>query len=302
MIVYTHPACLLHQPGVGHPESPERLHAVLSAVAGLGLSPLEAPRVDTLALERVHTPELVRRVRSHAPHSGLVRLDPDTAMSPGSLEAAERAAGAAVAGVDDLLARLARRVFCAVRPPGHHATAGQAMGFCLFNSVAVAAAHALARGLPRVTIVDFDVHHGNGTQDIFWDEPRVQYVSSHQSPLYPGSGAESETGSSGNIVNGGLPGGSGSAEFRALWAQRLLPAIRAFAPAMILVSAGFDAHYLDPLAGLALKAEDFEWLTQELVACAEASAQGRVLSLLEGGYSLTALRESTAAHLRALGA
>lgn len=302
MIVYSHPACLEHQPGPGHPEAPARLAAVLEAVAGMGLPVRPAPRVETADLVRVHTPGLVEGIRRHAPRHGLLRIDADTAMSAGSLEAAERAAGAAVAGVDDLLAGRSQRVFCAVRPPGHHATADQAMGFCLFNSVAVAAAHALAAGLERVTIVDFDVHHGNGTQDIFWSEPRVQYVSSHQWPLYPGTGADSETGASGNIVNGGLPGGSGAAEFRQLWGTRLLPAIRAFAPQLLLISAGFDAHYLDPLAGLGLNAADYYWLTVELVAIAEISAGGRVLSLLEGGYSLTALRESTVAHLTALGA
>ena len=190
--------------------------------------------------------------------------------------------------------------FCAVRPPGHHATADAAMGFCLFNNIAVAAAHALAAGLQRVTIADFDVHHGNGTQDIFWAEPRVQYVSSHQWPLYPGTGAESETGRSKNVLNASLPEGSGSTEFRKAWSERLLPAIAAFAPQLILVSVGFDGHYLDPLAGLALKGADFGWLTAEFVRLADISAQGRVLSMLEGGYSLTALRESVTAHLQAM--
>jgi acetoin utilization deacetylase AcuC-like enzyme len=227
-------------------------------------------------------------------------LDADTALSPGSAEAALRAAGAAVAAVDAVLASPGSRAFCAVRPPGHHATADTAMGFCLFNNIAVAALHALqAHGLARVAIADFDVHHGNGTQAIFEHDPRVLFVGSHQMPLYPGTGAESETGM-GNIVNAPLPPDSGSEAFRVAWETRLLPAIDAFEPQLLLVSAGFDAHARDPLAQLRLSADDYGWLTQRLVELANRHAQGRVVSLLEGGYDLVALRESSVAHVAAL--
>jgi acetoin utilization deacetylase AcuC-like enzyme len=235
-----------------------------------------------------------------APIHGLQRLDADTAMSAQSAEAALRAVGAAIAAVDALIAGETQRAFCATRPPGHHATQDTSMGFCLFNNVAVAAAHALEQhGLERVAIADFDVHHGNGTQDIFAAEPRVLYLSSHQSPLYPGTGAVAEHGV-GNIVNAPLPPRSGSDVFRAAWTQRLLPALDAFRPELLLISTGFDAHRLDPLADLNLEADDYAWITRELCALADRHAQGRVISLLEGGYSLTALRECSVAHVGAL--
>lgn len=302
MRIYSHPACLEHYPGPGHPEAPGRLQAVLDALEAIH-PPLPkelAPQATMAELARVHSAAMIAQVRAHAPTSGLQRIDADTAMSPGSWSAALHAAGAGVAAVNALHARVHKRAFCAVRPPGHHATRDQAMGFCLFNNVAVAAAHALALGFKRVAIVDFDVHHGNGTQDIFWDEPRVLYVSSHQAPLYPGTGGENERGAHQNAVNGGLPGGSGGEVFRALYRNRLLPAVAAFAPELLLISAGFDAHRLDPLAGLALEAEDFAWLTRELCALSECSAQGRIVSFLEGGYSATALKLCTTAHVRAL--
>ncbi len=221
-------------------------------------------------------------------------------MSPASADAALRAAGAVCAAVDAAIAGTHRRAFCAVRPPGHHATRDTSMGFCLFNSVAVGAAHAIAtHGLERVAIVDFDVHHGNGTQDIFWSDARVLYASSHQWPLYPGTGARNETGA-GNIVNAPLRPGSGSAEFRRAHEDIVLPALEHFAPELVLISAGFDAHRLDPLANLNLVADDYAWITERLVDIAERHARGRVVSSLEGGYSLTALRESTAAHVSAL--
>ena len=229
-----------------------------------------------------------------------ILLDPDTVLSPGSAEAALRAAGAAVAAVDGALDGAFRRAFCAVRPPGHHATGDTAMGFCLFNNVAVAAAQALERhGLARVGIVDFDVHHGNGTQAIFEREPRVLYLGSHQSPLYPGSGAASERGA-GNIVNAPLPPGTSSAGFRAAWQQGLLPTLEDFAPQLLLVSAGFDGHWRDPLAQLRLQAGDYAWLTAALVAIADRRAQGRIVSMLEGGYDLDALRQCSVAHVGAL--
>jgi len=300
--LYTHPSCLLHSAGPGHPESPSRLQAVLQSLDGdrfAALDRVEAPRATRVQLERAHDSALIDLLFDNAPREGHVRIDADTAMSADSLDAALRAAGAVCAAVDAAIDGDAPRAFCAVRPPGHHATRGVAMGFCLFNSIAVGAAHALARGLERVAIVDFDVHHGNGSQDIFSDEPRVMYASTHQSPLYPGTGARDETGA-GNIVNAPLPPGSGSAEFRAACERIVLPALRAFSPQLLLVSAGFDAHALDPLADMNLDAEDFAWITRELLDIALTSASGRIVSTLEGGYSLTALRESTAAHVSVL--
>jgi acetoin utilization deacetylase AcuC-like enzyme len=302
MLLYTHASCLAHDAGPGHPESPSRLQAVLEALASdkfAGLDRTEAPHVTREQLARVHDTALIDAVFANAPQSGYTRLDPDTAMSPDSLEAARRAAGAVCAAVDMLIDGKATRAFCAVRPPGHHATRDTAMGFCLFNNVAIGAAHALARDLERVAIVDFDVHHGNGTQDIFWEDPRVLYASTHQSPLYPGTGQREETGA-GNIVNVPLPRGAAGTEFRAAFAQIILPRLRAFAPQLVMISAGFDAHRLDPLADLNLVADDYTWVTRELVEIAQISASGRVVSSLEGGYSLAALRESTAAHVTAL--
>ncbi len=301
--LYTHPACLQHDPGPGHPESPARLHAVLAALDRdrfAALDRIEAPRASIEALERVHDATYVARILASAPGEGRARLDEDTLMSPASAEAALRAAGAVVAAVDAVLDERASCAFCAVRPPGHHATADQAMGFCLFNNVAVGAAHALAEhDLERVAIADFDVHHGNGTQDIFAREPRVLFVSSHQSPLYPGSGGAEETGV-GNLLNAPLPAGTGSAAFRHTWEERLLPRLDAFRPQLLLVSAGFDAHRADPMAQLELLADDYTWLTARLVDIARRHAGGRVVSTLEGGYDLDALAASAAAHVAAL--
>ena len=302
MLLYTHASCLAHDAGPGHPESPSRLHAVLEALSSdrfSALDRIEAPRVSREQLARVHASGLIDEVFTSAPQDGYVRLDPDTAMSAHSLEAAQRAAGAVCAAVDALIDGKCARAFCAVRPPGHHATRDTAMGFCLFNNVAVGAAHALARGIERVAIVDFDVHHGNGTQDIFWNDPRVLYASTHQWPLYPGTGRPEETGA-GNIVNVPLARGAAGAEFRAAFNAIILPRLRAFAPQLLLISAGFDAHRLDPLADLNLVADDYAWATRELVAVAHDTADGRVISSLEGGYSLQALRESVAAHVNAL--
>jgi acetoin utilization deacetylase AcuC-like enzyme len=302
VLLYTHPACLAHDPGKGHPESPARLRAVLDALDDprfAGLVRRDAPRATRAQLVRVHAESLIATVFAAAPSAGHAQLDADTAMSPDSLEAALRAAGAACAAVDALIDREDTRAFCAVRPPGHHATRDTAMGFCLFNSIAIGAAQALARGIERVAIVDFDVHHGNGTQDIFWNEPRVLYASTHQSPLYPGTGARTETGV-GNIVNAPLPPGAGSAEFRSAFAAAIAPALRDFRPQLVMISAGFDAHRLDPLASLEFSADDYAWVTRELAQIARTHAQDRIVSSLEGGYSLTALRESTAAHVAAL--
>ena len=302
MRLYTHAACLLHSAGPGHPESPLRLQTVLAALDAdrfAALDRIEAPRATREQLARVHDEKLIDLLFDNAPSEGYVRVDADTTMSPDSMEAALRAAGAVCAAVDAIVDGDATRAFCAVRPPGHHATHDAAMGFCLFNNVAVGAAHAMARGIERVAIVDFDVHHGNGTQDIFWRTPNVLYASTHQSPLYPGTGARNETGA-GNIVNAPLPPGAGRAEFRAAFEQIILPALRDAKPQLVMISAGFDAHRLDPLADLNLEADDYAWATSELVDIAQKFASGRVISSLEGGYSPVALRESTAAHVAAM--
>jgi acetoin utilization deacetylase AcuC-like enzyme len=303
MRVYSHPACLEHDPGFAHPESPARLRAVLQALDDprfAALERVEAPRAAREQLLRVHDAGYVDSILSGAPRQGHVRLDPDTVMSPASPEAALRAAGAVCAATDAVLANETQRAFCAVRPPGHHATRDQAMGFCLFNNVAVAAAHALTmHGIERVAIADFDVHHGNGSQDIFANDPRVFYASSHQAPLYPGTGSAGEHGC-GNIANAPLPPRAGSAEFRAAWEEKLLPELDLFRPQLLLVSAGFDADARDPLAELQLHADDYTWITQGLIELTERHAGGRIVSALEGGYDLDALRECTAAHVAAL--
>ena len=301
--VYTHEACLLHDTGPAHAERPERLRVVVDALreAYPHLDWRQAPIATRGQLLRVHSEHLLEAVLESNP-AELMQLDPDTVLSPRSAEAALRAAGAAVAAVDAVMIGAARRAFCAVRPPGHHATSDAAMGFCLFNSIAVAARHAIdAHGLERVAVVDFDVHHGNGTQAIFEHDRRVLYASSHQAPLYPWTGDRSETGA-GNIFNATLPPGSDGALFRRVWGDRLLPAIDDFAPQLLLISAGFDGHRRDPLAELQLDAADFGWLSEALVALADRHCQGRVVSALEGGYDLDALAECSVAHLRALGA
>jgi len=299
--VFTHASCLAHDTGEGHAERPQRLGAVIDALRG-GFDDIdwrEAPRAGRGELLRVHDESLLAAVLEAQP-SQSVALDADTVLSPRSAEAALRAAGAGVAAVDLVMSGEAPVAFCAVRPPGHHATRDTAMGFCLFNNVAVAAAHALERhGLARVAIADFDVHHGNGTQAIFDAEPRVQYLSSHQLPLYPDTGRVHERGV-GNILNAPLPPGTASRGFRAAWEDRLLPAIDAFRPQLLLVSAGFDAHWRDPLAQLQLEADDFAWLTAGLRRLADTHAHGRLVSTLEGGYDLQALRECSLAHVGAL--
>jgi acetoin utilization deacetylase AcuC-like enzyme len=304
MRVYTHPACLRHSGGDGHPESPARLAAVIEALgAATRLAEIldwrEAPLATRAQLGRVHDDALLALVLDQ-PVVGQRRLDADTAMNTHSAEAALRAAGAVCAAVDAVLRGETKRAFCAVRPPGHHATPRESMGFCFFNSIAVGAAHALeAHALQRVAVLDFDVHHGNGTQDAFWQEPRVLFASSHQWGIYPGSGSPDERGL-GNILNAPLPEGSGGPHFRRAWGERLLPEIDAFRPQLLLVSAGFDAHRLDPLAGLMLEADDYRWLTGEIVSLAERHAKGRIVSTLEGGYSLSALRDCSVAHVEAM--
>ena len=299
--VYTHPACAAHDPGPGHAERPARLAAVTDALRATwpALDWHEAPPATRGQLLRVHDDALLALVLD-TPVADRIALDPDTCLGPGSAEAALRSAGAGVAAVDAVMAGDADRVFCAVRPPGHHATGSVAMGFCLFNSIAVAAAHACDRhGLERVAVIDFDVHHGNGTQDIFDTDPRVMYLSSHQAPLYPDSGYADERGV-GNVVNAPLPLGADGEVFRQAWQDTLLPALDGFRPQLVLVSAGFDGHRLDPLAQLQLEASDYAWLTGELVAIADRHAHGRLVSMLEGGYDLQALAECSVAHVGVL--
>jgi acetoin utilization deacetylase AcuC-like enzyme len=302
-VLYTHEACLEHDPGPHHPESPARLEAVLEALSDPAYAKLErreAPRASLAQIARAHPGDFVERVLAAVPKQGYAALDADTVLSPGSGEAALRAAGAAIAAVDAVIAGEAKSAFCAVRPPGHHAEPRRAMGFCLFNNVAIAALHARAQhGLARVAVVDFDVHHGNGTQAAFERDPSLLYASTHQMPLYPGTGAVSERGV-GNIVNVPLRPMSGSEEFRKAFTATILPALEAFRPELLIISAGFDAHRDDPLAQLMLVEADYAWCTERLVEIAAKHAGGRIVSSLEGGYDLDALAASTAVHVAAL--
>ena len=302
-LLFTHPACLEHDPGEYHPESPARLQAVLAALDApefAALARREAPAADPEDIARVHPRDFVHAMLAAVPAEGYAGIDADTILSPGSGSAALRAAGAAAAAVDAVVAGEAGNAFCAVRPPGHHAEPGRAMGFCLFNNVAIGALRARAvHGLARVAVIDFDVHHGNGTQAAFERDRSLFYASTHQSPLYPGTGARSERGV-GNIVNVPLPPMAGSAEFRHGVEASILPALDAFAPELVMVSAGFDAHRRDPLAQLMLVEDDYAWVTERLLDCARRHARGRLVSTLEGGYDLPALGTSAAAHVRAL--
>jgi acetoin utilization deacetylase AcuC-like enzyme len=301
----THPACLGHDTGPYHPECPDRLRAVLAALETEEFADLlreSAPHATKEQLGRVHPANYVQAILSIRPAEGeTVQLDADTAMSAGSAEAALRAAGGAVAAVDAVMEGWARAAFAAVRPPGHHAEPARPMGFCLFNNAAVAAAHARSRwGIERVAVVDFDVHHGNGTQAMFAADPGLFYASSHQHPCYPGTGAASERGSANNIVNAPLQPGSDGAAFRSAWSNIILPELDRFAPGLLIVSAGFDAHKSDPLAQLRLETADYAWITQELTRVAAMHCGGRIVSVLEGGYDLTALAASAATHVRCL--
>jgi len=301
----THHACLEHDTGPGHPERIARLTAVLEAIEAAevpGLERHEAPCASAAQLAAVHDSAHVEAMAAlRVPEGQHAALDADTIVSSGSLEAALRAAGAVIHAVDLVAEGKAQAAFAAVRPPGHHAEPDRAMGFCLFNNVAVAAHHARSQhGLARIAVADFDVHHGNGTQAAFWDDPDLFFASSHQSPLYPGSGERHERGVANNIANAPLAPGSGSREFRHAWERDLLPAIDAFAPDLLIVSAGFDAHAADPLAQMRLEAADYGWLTGELVALANRHCGGKIVSSLEGGYDLVALAESVVAHMKAL--
>lgn len=300
-------ACLGHDPGPGHPERIARLEAVAMALGPdsfPGLMRETAPQATSDMLEAVHDSGYVAQLlKLNLPPGESAALDPDTILSSGSVAAALHAAGGACRGVDLVMDQEAEAAFVAVRPPGHHAEPARGMGFCLFNNVATAAHRARDRwGLQRIAVADFDVHHGNGTQAAFWDDPDLFFASSHQSPYYPGTGAASERGCAGNIANAALAAGSGSQAFRRAWERELLPAIDDFAPELLLISAGFDAHRRDPLAQLELETQDFSWITRELKLLANRHCGGRIVSMLEGGYDLTALAQSTAAHVSELGA
>ncbi|MBW7849439.1 MAG: histone deacetylase family protein [Rhodospirillales bacterium] len=303
--LFSHPVCIEHDTGPHHPECSDRLKAVLAALEDEAFSLLyreEAPHATVDQLLRVHPLSHIDAVLDAVPHGDeLHHLDPDTVVSANSGEAALRAAGAVCAAVDAVVTGRYRNAFCAIRPPGHHAERMQAMGFCLFNNVAVGALHARAEhGLRRVAVIDFDVHHGNGTQHVFADDAELFYASTHQENHYPGTGHYHERGRANNIVNFPLPAGSGSQSFRMAMGDVILPALNDFKPELILVSAGFDGHAMDPLAHLRLTTEDFAWVTREIVAIARDTCANRVVSTLEGGYDLSALAASAAAHVRAL--
>jgi len=300
----SHDAAIAHDMGAGHPERPDRLRAVLRALAADRFAPLlrmDAPEADIAAIARVHPAEYVRELEKIAPARGLVQLDGDTAMNAGTWEASLRAAGGACEAMKQVMTGAAKNAFVAMRPPGHHAETTRPMGFCIFNSIAVAARVAQAEmGAERIAIVDFDVHHGNGTQEIFWADPTVLYASTHQMPLYPGTGARSERGEHDTIVNAPLRPGDGADAFAAAMREVIFPKIAAFRPDLLLVSAGFDAHRRDPLAQIDLSEADFAWVTGELMELAERSCNGRLVSLLEGGYDLEALAGSVSAHVATL--
>ncbi|CAN5277889.1 histone deacetylase family protein [soil metagenome] len=303
-LLLSHPACLAHITPPGHPERVGRIKAVTKILGHshfAGLKRAEAPLGSDDDIARAHADDYIQTIRAAAPDEGFSQIDVDTVMSPGTLEAALRGVGAGIAGVDAVFTREADNAFAAMRPPGPHAEHARAMGFCFFNNAAIAAHYARARyDAERIAVVDFDVHHGNGTQDIFWNDRDLFYGSTHQMPLYPGTGAQDETGAAGNIVNAPLRAGDGSRAFREAMRSIILPALDAFTPDLLIISAGFDAHRSDPLGGLELTEEDFVWATLYLMELADNHAGGRVVSFLEGGYDLAALAASTGVHVQAL--
>jgi acetoin utilization deacetylase AcuC-like enzyme len=303
-LLFTHPACLQHDTPPGHPENADRLRVIDETLAQerfMMLGREYAPLADFDTIGLVHPPEYIDQIREAAPKEGIVYIDGDTSMSPGSLEASLRSAGGAIAAVDAVMTGGASNAFVSTRPPGHHAEIAKPMGFCFFNNAAIAARYAQKKyGIGRAAVIDFDVHHGNGTQDIFWADSSVMYCSTHQMPLYPGTGAASERGEHDNIINVPLMAGDGGSEFREAVEIAILPRLQQFAPELIVISAGFDAHYRDPLANLKLDDQDYAWITRKLMAIADATAASRVVSVLEGGYDLQALSRSVSAHVSAL--
>ncbi|MGA7232440.1 MAG: histone deacetylase family protein [Xanthobacteraceae bacterium] len=303
-LLITHPAFLEHLTPLGHPERPDRLRAIERALEAEKFQTLARSQAPLASLETIalcHPMEYISEVREASPREGLIHLDADTAMSPGTFEAALRAAGGAIHAVDEVLTKKAANAFVAARPPGHHAETARPMGFCLFDNAAIAARYSQQRyGVASAAIIDFDVHHGNGSQEIFWSDKTVMYCSTHQMPLFPGTGAVGETGEHNTIVNAPLRPGDGGAAFRAAFETRILPRLREFRPELVIISAGFDAHMRDPLANINLAEADFVWATQKIMDLADGCAGGRVISLLEGGYDLQALGNSVAAHVATL--
>jgi acetoin utilization deacetylase AcuC-like enzyme len=306
-LLLTHPACLKHDTGEHHPERTARLRTILRHLDREEFHFLhrdQAPRATHSQLELAHPTRYIEAVEAAVPQEGghLNAIDGDTIVSPGTWEAAMRSVGGVCFGVDEVMEGKARNVFCATRPPGHHAETMKAMGFCFFNNAAIGAIHAVSKypDVKKAAVIDFDVHHGNGTQDIFYNSPNLFYGSSHQSPGYPDTGKESETGVANNICNVELAPGSKPEEFRAAYTDKILPALRAFNPDFIIISAGFDAHARDPLAHLRLRTQDFIWVTEELLKVAAECCDHRVVSVLEGGYDVDALAASVAAHVKTL--